>query len=117
MHLPYPPADVKLNTAYWPTTVALANLTLTWATRNRIQQTAGLIGFYAGSITTEVGVTYSGELRKTSDDSLLDSFTDISTTTYTFTTAYIGEVYFKLWSVRDGLDSWQAVTHTFTTIA
>jgi len=117
MHLPYPPADVKLNAAYWPTTVALADLTLTWATRNRIQQTAGLIGFYTGSITTEAGVTYSGELRKTSDDSLLDSFTGISATTYTFTTAYIGEVYFKLWSVRDGLDSWQAVTHTFTTIA
>lgn len=117
MHLPYPPANVQLDSSYWPANVAYDNLDLTWATRNRIQQTAGLVGFYTGSVTSESGVTYSGELRRVDTDALLDSFSGESGTSKSFTTTYEGEVYFKLWSVRDSLDSLQTVTHYFTTTA
>jgi hypothetical protein len=50
---PYPPANVKINGEYWPEDIE-TDLVLTWADRNRLQQTGGeVIGFYEGGITIE----------------------------------------------------------------
>lgn len=116
MHKPYPPANVKLDGLYWPVNIVTGIFTVTWATRNRLQQTAGFFGFYTGDITTEVGVTYSATLIRTDTSAVLDSFTGNSTTTANLTTTYTGEVNLTLWSVRDGLDSLQTVSHTFNLI-
>ena len=117
---PYPPANVKFNNSYWPGGIVRdgANqFTMSWATRNRLTQTDALVGFYSGNISTEPGVTYSGELRKSSDNSLIDSFSGSTGTSYTFTSVYLGLVYAKVWSVRDGVTSYQTVQHTFTITA
>ena len=68
----------------------------------------------AGDITTEVGVTYDGELIRTDTLAVLDSFTGNATTTATLTTTYEGEVELSIRSVRAGLESFQEFTHTFT---
>lgn len=55
---PYPPANVKINGEYWPKDIE-TDLILTWADRNRVQQTGGeIIGFYDEGTTLESGVNY-----------------------------------------------------------
>lgn len=52
---PYPPANVKINEAYWPTEIE-TDLILTWVDRNRIQQTGGdILGWYEGGVAIEPG--------------------------------------------------------------
>lgn len=86
MHLPYPPANLKLNGSYWPSSITRGDIVLTWAYRNRLTQTAGLIDWYSGGVATEPSVTYSGELR-TSGGTLLLSFAALSSNTTTLDTA------------------------------
>lgn len=59
---PYPPANVKVNTSYFPTYIKGADLALTWVHRDRKQQTASLVGFTEASIGPESGVTYTLKL-------------------------------------------------------
>jgi hypothetical protein len=93
MHRPYPPGNVKIAGDNWKATAVHDNIILTWTSRNRLQQTTGLIDWYTGSITSEASVTYSAELRKASDSTLLDSFTGEVGLTRTMSTTYIGSVY------------------------
>ena len=115
MHKPYPPGNLKIDNVYWPLLVLIGANTfdITYAHRNRIQQTAGLIGYYTTSITTEPSVTYSGTLIRTDTLAVLDSFTGETAASHTFTTTYRGEVRVELWSVRAGVDSFQHTFHTF----
>lgn len=92
------------------------SLVITWATRNRLQQTANLIDYYTTSITSEVGVTYSGELRRTDTNAILESFSGNTGTTITLTPSYSGQVKFEIWAVRSGLSSFQKVSHIFTLV-
>jgi hypothetical protein len=115
MHLPYPPGNFKINNTYWPTSVASGDIDFSWAHRNRLLQTAGLIGYYTGDITTEPGVTYSYRLTKTSDDSVLFTADGVTTNTVTLTVAYVGEVRFRLWSVNANGDSKEEINFIFTT--
>lgn len=92
--------------------VNIPALVATWASRNRFQQTAGLIDYYTSSITSEVGVTYSGTLKRTDTSAILQSFTNVSALTFGFTTSYIGQVLLELWSVNANGTS-TIVSHTF----
>ena len=115
MHRPYPPGNFKLNGVYWPVAVYdSAGLTITWVSRNRFQQTAGLIDYYTGAITSETGVTYSGEMRRTDTSAILDSFSGSSAFTFAFTTSYLGPVVINLWSINANGISFQIVSHNFT---
>lgn len=50
---PYPPANIKINGAYWPTLFS-DDFEITWANRNRTQQTGGeIIGYFEGTVTLE----------------------------------------------------------------
>ncbi|HAK16481.1 MAG TPA: hypothetical protein DCM65_09555 [Acinetobacter junii] len=50
---PYPPANVKINSEYWPAYFE-DDFTLTWSNRNRLQQTGGLsIGYFDSSVALE----------------------------------------------------------------
>ena len=80
MHKPYPPANIKIDGTYWPVSQVTGDFTVTWATRNRLQQTAGFFGFYTGDITTEVGVTYDLTLLRTDTSAEISSYTGIATT-------------------------------------
>ena len=56
--LPYPPAKITLNTAYYPDTITGA-LALAWAHRDRVLQADQLVDWTAASIGPEAGVTYT----------------------------------------------------------
>lgn len=55
---PYPAANVKINAGYYPATYT-GDVTLSWAHRDRTQQTAGYNAWTEGSIGPEVGVSYT----------------------------------------------------------
>lgn len=113
---PYPPANVKINGIYWPETQIVTNdIVLTWSHRNRMQQTGGeIIGWYDGDVTVESGVTYSYEL--TSNNTVLASASNIASNTTTINSSVLipSKAHtLRLWSVRDGYESYQEFEHSF----
>lgn len=114
---PYPPANFKVNTQADPTEL-IGDLTLSWNHRDRTQQTGtNIVDTEDSSIGPETGTTYSYEVRKVSDDTLLTSGSGISVTSATIPAADIGfdgDVYVLCWSVRDGYSSWQHQQRQFT---
>jgi len=77
--LPYPPGDVRINGAAYPAAI-LGPVELTWAHRDRTQQTAYLVAQTAGDIGPEPGVTY--RVRYYGEDgTLLRTRTGLTATT------------------------------------
>lgn len=54
---PYPPGKFQLNGQYYPTELT-GETVISWAHRDRLQQTAGLIDYKAGDIGPENGTSY-----------------------------------------------------------
>lgn len=88
---------------------------LTWAHRNRLQQTGGeIIGWFESDVTVEDGVTYSYEL--TSGATILASASDITSNTATINASVLipnKPHTLKLWTARDGYESYQKFEHSF----
>ncbi len=89
-------------------TEVVDTLTLTWVSRNRLQQTVDLVDTTQGSITSEAGVTYNLRIYKTLDNSVLLNMTGLTALTYT-PTLPVGDynIRIELESQRDGLTSYQ----------
>lgn len=104
---PYPPGKFQINGAYQQTEV-VDTLTLTWVSRNRLQQTVDLVDTTQGSITSEPGVTYNLRIYNTFDNSVLLNLTGLTVLTYTPTLPF-GDynIRIELESQRDGLTSLQ----------
>lgn len=111
---PYPPGKVRINGEAYPVSAEDA-LEITWAHRDRLQQTAGLIDQATGNIGPESGVTYSAELRNVDADSLVASASGLTGTSWTPQISQAGsyDMRLQLWAVRDGVDSWQRHDYTF----
>ncbi len=112
----YPPANVKINNAYYPETFIVTNdIVLNWADRNRVQQTGGdVLGYFDASVTKEAGVTYSVELSV--DNVATHSASLIGAQTYTIAAAALqqNKVHrLKIWSDRAGYQSYQAFDYSF----
>lgn len=110
---PYPPANVKFNDVYYPETIITTNdIVLTWLGRNRL--TNQVIDFYDSSDDAELNTTYSYELI--SENVVLDSASGIIGNTATILSSALipnKPHTLKLWSVRDGYDSYQVFEHSF----
>ncbi len=110
---PYPPANVKFNDAYYPETIMTTNdIVLTWLGRNRLANQ--VVDFYDASDDAELNTTYSYELI--SEDVVLDSGSGITGNTATILSSVLipnKPHTLKLWSVRDGYESYQAFEHSF----
>lgn len=110
---PYPPANVKINGEYYPETIMATNdIVLTWLGRNRLANQ--VIDFYDASDDAELNTTYSYELI--SEDVVLDSASGIigNTATILSSALILNKSHtLKLWSVRDGYDSYQVFEHSF----
>lgn len=114
---PYPPANVKFNGNYFPETHVISNdILLTWAHRNRVQQTGGeIIGWFDNDVTLENGVTYSLVLS-TAQDGIIYSASNITLGNYVIPSAVLLQNKahkLKLWSVREGFESYQIFEHNF----
>lgn len=105
--MPYPPGRVRINNVAYPTAPVTSTVTITWAHRDRKQQTAPVINdTTAGDIGPETGVTYSLEIRK--GGALIEQASGISGTSYTVQATLTSGVHtLRLWAVRDGINSWQ----------
>ena len=125
---PYPPGNLKVDTVSYPdpdgspTVGWTADHTITWAHRDRLQQTDGLYYDYTeGNIGPESGTTYRidvySTLIDTTDSSIWWTDNVGSVVTYTMGSespaipsppANTDVVNIKVTSVRDGYDSWQS---------
>lgn len=110
---PYPPANVKFNDGYYPETIiTTTDIVLSWLDRNRLANQ--IIDFYDASNDAELNTTYSYELI--SEDVVLDSASGITGNTATILSGALipnKPHTLKLWSVRDGYDSYQVFEHSF----
>lgn len=114
---PYPPAKVLVNAVPYSDIFAhTGDLSITWVHRNRLVQQDQLVGQHEGSITPEVGTTYTVRVYKGA--SLVRTVTGLSGNSWVYTDAMRTadtvalEVIFELESVRDGLTSFDK--HRFT---
>lgn len=110
---PYPPANVKINGEYYPEIIMTTNnIVLTWLGRNRLANQ--VIDFYDASDDAELNTTYSYELI--SEDVVLDSASGITLNTATILASVLvpnKPHTLRLWSMRDGYDSYQVFEHSF----
>jgi hypothetical protein len=119
---PYPPGNVTINTQAWPVSV-IGDIVITWAHRDRIQQTAYLVAQTEGNIGPESGTTYTVLIYDVSGSpSLKRTYSGISGTTQTYTQAQretdfggAGQhsVRVTIDSQRDGISSWQKQVRDF----
>lgn len=85
---PYPPANVRVNSSYFPTYLKAEDISLQWAHRDRKQQTASLVGFTEGSIGPESGTTYTVEM-KDEGNTLRRTYSAISGTSQSWATEVV----------------------------
>lgn len=110
---PYPPGNIKINGAAYPAVVA-GDITITWANRNRVNQTVGVILQTDGNITPETGQTttirlydQSGALRRTYSGLTGNSKTWALADIIADGAGASGSVRIEIESARDGYTSWQ----------
>ncbi|MCU0988046.1 MAG: phage tail protein [Xanthomonadales bacterium] len=118
---PYPPGNVKYSgsispsASSYPTTIT-GDLTITWAHRDRLTQTAYIVEQDETSIGPEAGTTYTVEIRE--GVTLIESASGISGTSYAASVSGSAtEIEVTLFAMRDGLRSWQSHVHTMTITA
>lgn len=117
---PYPPANVKINDEYYPAEID-TDLILTWADRNRLQQTGGeILSWFDGGVTIESGTSTMLTIKELDVDELLIATHNIDATgTNTYTLAISSmqaetrsiEVTAK--TVRDGYECLHPFEHIF----
>ncbi len=115
---PYPPANVKINSEYYPDEIE-NDLILTWVDRNRVQQTGGeILGFFEPGVTLESGVSYQLILIERDENNVVLRTQNLSLgslNTYTFATSSMDANTFSieitLKSLRDGFESYQSFNH------
>jgi len=111
---PYPPAYLTINTKLLPAEI-IGNMNLAWRHRNRQTETAYLVDDTEASLSPETGTTYTYEIRKASDNTLLKTGTVSGDNVSVLNTDvnYDGDVTVTLWSERDGYQSWQSQVREF----
>lgn len=105
---PFPPGNVKVNGTAYPATATDA-ITITWAHRDRLQQTADLVAQDDGNIGPEAGTSYSIELINDTTDVVLVTASGLTSTTWTSNVGQNGTypLRIKIWTMRGGVESWQ----------
>lgn len=108
---PIAPGNIEINSEAFPTLLD-STLTVTWAHRDRLSHNDTILQTDSG-ITTEAGVTYNVYAIDDSDESIIDSDTGLSGTTWSPTISGSYTLRIELESVRDGLVSWQRQVRKF----
>ena len=117
---PYIPGRFFLNGVNFPEAIPGEELlVITWAHRDRLQQTVTVIAHDFVSIGPEAGTTYEINLYD-ENDVLRRAVTGLTGTTYTWTTevadSLLGrlnsKIRIELKTVRGGVDSWQSYNYT-----
>ncbi|WP_218241513.1 phage tail protein [Comamonas fluminis] len=110
---PYPPGDFRINGERYPALVLNAS-SLSWASRNRITQADMLLDAAAASVVPEAGTTYSVSIYDDLTDTLVSQTDGITDTAMALSgISFPLRTRIELYSVREGLRSWQPVVHVF----
>ena len=117
---PYPPGNVRVNNVMWPTAI-LGQMALTWAHRDRMQQSVYLVTQSEGNIGPEASVTYTVRFYN-ENNTLQKTLTGLTTTAWTYLTAdeatdsglgrVNGKFKVEIEAVRAGYTSWQKQTRS-----
>lgn len=110
---PFPPGLFRLNTEEYPSLVQ-DDITVSWAHRDRLQQTAYFVEQSEANIGPEAGTTYSLSVVDAGETEIY-STSAVAGTSAVIPTASLsaGMLTLTLWAVRGGYDSWQSHKHTF----
>lgn len=122
---PYPPAKIRINTSFNPSFV-ISKIIITWKHRNRLQQTVDILAQDDDSVTPEAGTTYTINIYKNLLVSpvLCRTLTGLTGTSYTYPIneefadcgGAVSYLTVEIFSVRDGIESWQKHRFTFERI-
>lgn len=111
---PYPPANLKLDTVLVYNSSGIhAEPVFTWAHRDRKLQADHLVDHQEASVGPEPGTTYTFRIYDYATDVLIGTYSGISGTTWTYSSALQGTdgagniVRMEIESSRDGLSSYQ----------
>ena len=115
---PYPPANIQINDEYYPPEID-SDLKITWADRNRKQQTGGvLVKWTDSSVTLEESVNYQLILTELDEDNAELRTQSINVGTLNEYTMSAGtmqantqKIEIQLKSIRDGFDNYQTFNH------
>lgn len=112
---PYPPGNFLINGESYPSSVP-DSVSVSWAHRDRLLQTAYLVEQSEANIGPEPGTTYSAYAYDNDLGDLLDR--SIGMTGASWTTTPIGSYSLRveLAAVRDGVECWQRQIHVFSYI-
>ena len=106
---PYPPARVQLNGQFWPEAL-FGDLVVDWVHRDRLLQQDVLVPWMDAGVGPEPGTTYQVTVFDGATQVLQET---VSGNQVTVNPGYEGEFTIEVAALRDGLQSWQAVRHTF----
>lgn len=111
---PYPPANVKINGEYYPQYIE-TDLILTWADRNRLQQTGGVIlGWTDAGVTLESAATYTIEIYDLETNALKYQVSEITDNSYVVDASNLAtHSRIEIYSKRDDYKSYQIFKHEF----
>lgn len=116
---PYPPANVKINSEYYPGEIE-TDLVVTWVDRNRLQQTGGtVLGWTDGGVAPESGAATMLVIKELNGSNVVIAIHNVNatgTSSYTLTIASMQADTVKLEvsvkTNRDGYESYQYFKHT-----
>lgn len=121
-YLPYRPGNVRVNGLLFPTELDEADLSITWAHRDRMMETTTIQPFDAGNLGNP-DVTYRVRIYDADTDDLITTLDNITGTSVSYTAeqeaADTGTVKSNIRVLVDAFDtdngySWQAVEYEFT---
>lgn len=107
---PYPPGNIRVDGVYRNSGAVTVALTQ-WSHRNRLTQTGGFVAQTTGDITPEAGTSYTVNVYQRASITdpwvLAETASGITGNSYTPTTAAELFLRIEIFSVRDGLSSFQ----------
>lgn len=123
MHLPYRPANVKLDGDLYSHQVdGTSDIVVTWSRRNRLTESSQILAWTDADTTPETGQTTTVEILDASG-AVAFAHSGLTGTTYTVLASEIssaagadGKAFIRVKSVRDGFESLNPATRKVTTI-
>lgn len=112
--MPYPPRQVRANSAFYPALVN-APVTASWVSSNRLTQADRLISAVEGAYNPEANTTWNARLIRADNSAQLVAVTGIASgvNSQVLSTSYEGNVIMEVWTTRDGISSRQRVQVPF----
>lgn len=115
MHLPLRPANIAVNSvAGFSAEIGSTDteIDISWSLRNRLTETVQVLSWVDASVAPEVGQATEIELIRTGTVLASETVSSGDSTVFDISSVSLSPgdaLVLKLWSSRDGFDSWQAI--------